>query len=237
MREVPIGYWPMLISDDIPDPAAAGVHLDRHGNPYSLIEYGPTWTLLASHECIEMLVDPSGNRQVSGPSPMQGQGEVGYLVEVCDPCADAQHGYTIDGVLVSDFCSPQFFEHSGSGARYSFTGAVKQPLEVLRNGYLSWHDPISRAWYQQQHFGGTPRFIVLGQPDAGYRCMREFTNRGEADHRRLSHFSAVTSIPPRTQHRLRQHAGASAAAAEMLNEEIDELGERLGNRKLARRRH
>ena len=236
LKDMPIGYWPMLVTDDIPDPSAAGVHLDRYGRPFCLIEFGPTWTLMASHECIELLVDPSGNRQVSGPSAMLGQGEVGYLVEVCDPCEDTQHGYTIDGVLVSDFCTPDFFESGSAAARFSFTGAVKKPLEVLRNGYLSWHDPVSRAWYQEQRFGSTSRFVTLGMPGPGYRCMREFTNRGEADHRRLAHFSAAQLTMPQAQQRLRQHAGASAAAADLLNEEIAELGRRLGQPGPRRRR-
>jgi hypothetical protein len=66
--------------------------------------------------------------------------------------------------------------------------------------------------------------------------MREFTNRGEADHRRLAHFSAAQLTMPQAQQRLRQHAGASAAAADLLNEEIAELGRRLGQPGPRRRR-
>jgi hypothetical protein len=147
LKDVPIGYWPVLIMDDIHHPGAAGIHLDRSGRPFALVEYGPTWSLAASHECLEILVDPSGNRQFSGPSPTPEQGEVSFLVEVCDPSEGAQFGYTIDGIFLSDFCTPNFFEHAGAGARYSFTGAIKQPLEVLKNGYLSWYEPVSKSWY------------------------------------------------------------------------------------------
>ena len=228
LKDVPIGYWPVLIMDDIHHLGAAGIHLDRYGRPFALVEYGPTWSLTASHECLEILVDPSGNRQFSGPSPAPGQGEVSFLVEVCDPSEGAQFGYTIDGILLSDFCTPNFFEHAGAGARYSFTGAIKQPLEVLKNGYLSWYEPVSKSWYQEQFFGSSPKFIDLGSPSAAYRCMREFTNRGEVDHRRLSHVSAASTVMRHAVARRRQHVDASAAFAEFLDEEIADLGRRLG---------
>jgi hypothetical protein len=234
LTEVPIGYWPLIVTDGIHEPGAAGIHLDRHGRPFALVEHGPTWSLSASHECLEMLVDPSGNRQVSGPSPAPGQGEVSFLVEVCDPSEDAQFGYTIDGILLSDFCTPAFFEHAGSGGRYSFTGAIKGPLEILKNGYLSWYDPVGRCWYQEQYFGSNPKFTALGLPGAAYRCMREFANRGEVDHRRLSHVNAASAIMRQTMTRRQQHSDASAAAAELLEEEIAALSRRLAGTSLRR---
>jgi hypothetical protein len=235
LKDVPIGYWPVLVMDDIHDPDAAGIHHDRHGRPFALVEYGPTWSLAASHECLEMLVDPSGNRQFSGPSPAPDQGEVNFLVEVCDASEDAQFGYTIDGVLLSDFYTPSFFEHVGSGGRYSFTGAIKRPLEVLKNGYLSWYEPVAKNWYQAQFFGSSPKFTALGQPSEAYRCMREFTNRGEVDHRRLSHVSAASAVMRHALSRRRQHVDASAAMAEFLDEEIADLRQRLGGATGARR--
>jgi hypothetical protein len=228
IRDIPIGYWPVLIMDDIHEPGAAGVHLDKDGRPFAIVQYGPTWSLTASHECLEMLIDPSGSKQVSGPSPVPTQGEVNYLVEACAPSADAQFGYMVDGVIVSDFVTPQYFEHSGSGGRYSFTGAIKRPLEVLKNGYLSWCDPTSRSWYQQHLFATQQKVVSLGQASPAFRCMREFTNRGEVDHRRLSHFSIMSPVIRGLQSRAKQYAEASAAAAEMLTEEIEDIGRRLG---------
>src|SRR5260370_422166 len=65
MSDVPVGYWPITISDqDLGD--AAGIHEDKDGQPFALVQYGYAWSLTASHECLEMLVDPFGNRLVAG---------------------------------------------------------------------------------------------------------------------------------------------------------------------------
>src|SRR5262245_58105623 len=228
LREVPVDYWPIVIADELPEPGSAGMHLDRHANPYCLVEYGPTWSLAASHYCLEMLIDPSGNLQITGPSPLPDQRDVSFLVEACGPCEDAQFGYSIDGVLVSDFCTPQFFDTAGTGRRCSFGGAIERPLTTLKNGHLSWFDPPSRAWYQQRFFGSQPKVSRLALPDAGYRCLRELTCCWEFDPRRLSHFSALGAATQRARHRLRQHLDASAASAAELREEIGALGQRLG---------
>ena len=46
---------------------------------------------------------------VSGLSP-NGKERVHYLVEVCDPCEDGKCAYYINGVLVSDFYTPDYFD-------------------------------------------------------------------------------------------------------------------------------
>jgi hypothetical protein len=37
LEDVPDGVWPMIIMDDIGFPGAAGIHLDRDGQPFALI--------------------------------------------------------------------------------------------------------------------------------------------------------------------------------------------------------
>src|SRR3954469_16931674 len=49
LEEIPAGYWPIVVSarelgDDV------GVHIDKHGQPFALIELAPGWSLAASHE-------------------------------------------------------------------------------------------------------------------------------------------------------------------------------------------
>src|SRR5690242_14689929 len=95
LRSVPVGYWPVIIVDDVKD--AGGYHLDKNGHPYALVEYSASWSLTASHETIEMLCDPWGRRIAAGRSPKRGQGQVEFLVEACDPCEAAEFAYTING--------------------------------------------------------------------------------------------------------------------------------------------
>ena len=90
LEDVPIGYWPVIIRDDIGFQGAAGTHLDQDGQPFALVQADEPWSLTASHEVLEMLADPFGNRVVAGDSIMPGQGQVEYLVEVCDPSESAE---------------------------------------------------------------------------------------------------------------------------------------------------
>jgi hypothetical protein len=174
LEDVPVGYWPMMIVEDVE--GAAGIHLDKNGQPFALIEMSDSWSLTASHEMLEMLADPFGNRLVPGPSVKRGQGRVEYLVEVCDPSEAAEFGYTVNDMLVSDFYTPRFFDPVHSSAiRYSFTDAIKQPRQVLRGGYLSWHDPKTDYWWQQTWFGSRKEYRDLGVFDvAQHGSLRAF---------------------------------------------------------------
>ena len=164
LEDVPVGYWPVVIKDNINTPGAAGIHEDKDGQPFALVQSGSGWSLTASHETLEMLVDPFGNRLVAGQSPDPRQGRVEFLVEVCDPSEDAAFSYHANGITVSDFYTPHYFDPVSSPAvRYSFTGAIKNPHDVLRGGYLSWHDPVSDHWFQKTFFDGQePQFRDLG---------------------------------------------------------------------------
>lgn len=155
LEDIPLDYWPIIIKDDIGDPSAAGYHEDQHGQPFSLVKYDSAWSLTASHECLEMLADPFGRRVIAGESPVSGQGRVNFLVEVCDPCESSDCAYTINGVQVSDFYTPQYFDPmAASGVRYSYSGKIKAPRQVLKDGYLSWYVPKRRQWWQRTWFGG-----------------------------------------------------------------------------------
>src|ERR671925_814761 len=77
LEDVPLGYWPMIVVPDVK--GAAGIHLDKDGQPFALIEMSDSWSLTASHEMLEMLADPFGNRLVPGRSVKRGQGRGGGL--------------------------------------------------------------------------------------------------------------------------------------------------------------
>lgn len=165
LEDIPLGYWPIIVQDDINMPGAAGVHLDKDGQPFALVEYSESWSLTASHEMLEMAVDPTGMRLIAGDSPKSDQGRVEFLVEVADPSEAAQFGYTVNGFVMSDFFTPHFFDPvTVAGVRYSYGGHLPGPRQVVEGGYLSWHEPVSDDWWQQTWFSGpAPTFHNLGK--------------------------------------------------------------------------
>ena len=112
-------------------------------------------------------------------SPKSGQGRVSFLVEVCDPSEAADFAYSVNGILVSDFYTPNYFGPvTAPGVRYSYTGALTAPRQVLRGGYLSWKDSVSGHWWQETWFeGGQPAFRDIGPADAKAGSIRAFIDR------------------------------------------------------------
>jgi len=211
LEDVPLGYWPIIVLKDI-HASAAGFHISKHGQPFSLVKYSDSWSLTASHECLEMFGDSFGNRLVAGQSPMEGQGRVEFLVEVCDPCESAQFAYSVNGVLVSDFYTPPFFDPVSAGnVQYSFTGSITKPHEVLPGGYLSWHDPVTDHWWQLRYFGNEQEFKDLGIIEQKGGSMREIIDQ------LTPHPQQEEGLAPNNQYLLaanKQEQGASRARSE-----------------------
>lgn len=209
-EDVPVGYWPIYIVDTF---QSGGQHKTRHNQPFGLVALGSSWSLAASHEALEMLVDPAGDRLIAGASPMPDQGRVEFLLEVCDPCQSEDHAYTVNGILVSDFCAPEYFDPVGaSGARYSYTGAITAPHQVLKGGYLSWLDPETGDWFQQNFMGANESFRNLGpiQPES-MMSLRAMIDGHSAPPRPLSNLRAAAPALKRAR---RVRASADRAAVE-----------------------
>lgn len=205
------GVWPIFIVDDVGQDGAAGLHLTDHQQPYALVEAGPTWSLTASHECLEMLVDPSGNRLVPSSGITAAGGKVQdvttekfeYLVEVADPSEDPVNAYMIDEVLVSDFYTPHFFDPVVSpGVRYSFSGRIKRPREILPGGYISWLNP-SLGTMQQLRWFDKPEIVDLpGHPaQSGRGTLRGFVDANTRPPMRLSRLAARSHAVTHQQRR------------------------------------
>ena len=91
---------------------------------------------------------------IASGSIKAGQGRVNYLVEVCDPSEDDKFSYSVNGIMLSDFYTPNYFDPVTSPSiRYSFTGCITAPKQVLKGGYLSWLDPQTAKWWQASFFG------------------------------------------------------------------------------------
>lgn len=199
IEAMPLGYCSVIIKDDIPS-EASGIHKNKqNGQPYALVRYSDDWPMLTSHEVLEMLVDPSGCRTIATNSPRSDQGRVLVLVEVCDPCQKC--GYTVNGIFLSDFYTPRFFDPvAADGVQYSFSGAVTKPLQVLDGGYLSWWDPVTSHIFQLFVIGAKKRLEDKGPFTAGFETLRSFadsftnadrTKLGQRHRRKLLLTSAV----------------------------------------------
>jgi hypothetical protein len=149
---VPAGAWPIKIMDDIG--GAGGVHLDDQGQPYAEAVNGAELSIAISHELLEMLADPWGNRftPAADIDPRSDGHQVFYLVEVGDPCEVSS--YRINGVAVSDFIFPSFYDPQATGP-VDFLGVLSGPLPqtVPRGCYISWLDPQDGKWHQQRPDG------------------------------------------------------------------------------------
>lgn len=171
-KSIPVGVWPVFLMAKLP-PGEGGVHLDKKNQPYALViatAQGSEWTIDASHEILEMLVDPSGNRlqtsrsiEIVGKGVQDSDGEFEYIVEVCDPCEADQYAYSIQGIAVSDFITPHFYDPVATdGTRYSFGGNITGPRQILPGGYISFANPDSDRIQQILFLGSKPILNDLG---------------------------------------------------------------------------
>ena len=159
---VPKDYWRATVRDRIRPAGAWSIHSFANGQPFAEITFGEGWTLGASHDLIEMLVDPQVQRIEWGRSIRPGdEHDVAYMVQACDPCALTS--YEIDGVKVADFSTPAFWTAApGTKGKYSYTGSLSEPHEIIRGGYISWKDPKSRHYWQKLWWQGDPTYHDLG---------------------------------------------------------------------------
>lgn len=197
--KLPAGIWPVRLVPKLP-PGEGGVHMDEHNQPYSLVIANPgcdEWTIDASHETVEMLVDPYGNRlQTSTAIAIDGSrgvkdatGQFNYLVEACDPCEADEFAYSIQGVAVSDFITPHFYDPVETpGTRYSFTGAIKAPRQLLKGGYISFINLDENEWQQILWVNpGAPQLNDLG-PAAGGQSLRVWVDAKVEEYKKKTKF-------------------------------------------------
>ncbi len=84
----------------------------------------------ASHELVEMLVDPAINLMTTGPNP-----KIIYAYESADPVEALS--FDVNGIQMSDFIYPAYFEdfHKPGSVQFDHLDKVKKPFEILSGGY------------------------------------------------------------------------------------------------------
>ncbi len=174
------GAWAMVFLDRADAPGALAYHdLTPDGLPLSkvfvktILDDQSSLSVAASHELVEMLVDPAINLYSIGPNP-----KVLYAYESADPVEE--ESFSIDGVAVSDFVYPSFFEGFRKPGSIPFDHLKKlnRPFQILKGGYQI----IIRNGKETQIFGSKAK---------GKRFHRE---------KRLGHRSQYREYPGKHLH-------------------------------------
>jgi hypothetical protein len=141
------GWWQIVITDNPDQAGALGYHeMTSEGTPLGKIfakldlDNGYSWTVTLSHELLEMLADPWINWCAIGSDSKI------YALEVCDAVEADELGYQIDGVLLSDFVTPAWFEPTAAD-RLDFKQHLSKQLQLAPGGYISILDS-GKGWTQ-----------------------------------------------------------------------------------------
>lgn len=163
--------WVIAIMDTSDQAGALGYHdITSTGTPLGRvfakddIHYGLSWTVTVSHELLELLVDP----WIANTVFFQNSNTTGmlYALEVCDPPENDSFGYEINGILVSDFVYPAWFEgfRTANSTQFDHCNLIHKPFELLSGGYIGVFpvNPQTKGWNQ---------LLASGKP--GARALRK----------------------------------------------------------------
>lgn len=136
----------VVITNDAPGMCLCfGYHsIDWLGRPVSYVLANPSlemhesWQLTFTHELFEMLVDPWINHFAMWNGRT-------WLVEVGDPCESGYYAYWINGVVISDFILPKWYNKSLPG-KYDQAGLFTRSGQIGRHGYASYRQ--NGQWLQ-----------------------------------------------------------------------------------------
>src|SRR5580658_10050713 len=146
--------WLIQVCDAL-NPGVEGIHEDdKDGLPFALVSAQANvtlntdadWSVQASHEALEMVMDPYGKETRVGADPQNIDARVNFLNEICDPVQSCYYPMP-NGIYVCDFYTPNFFDTQWSdGGRYSFSNKLKGPREIMQGGYLYYEDGSGQWW-------------------------------------------------------------------------------------------
>ncbi len=178
--DAPPTWWQLVILDDSDQAGALGYHdTTVNGLPLGKVfakttqEAGQLVSICASHELLEMLIDPECNL-----AAFSNDGAF-YAYEVCDPVQADDFGYEMEGVKVSAFVFPSYFENGGK-APYDNGGHIAAPFSLAKGGYQSWLDVRStKGWQQTFDDAALDADTVLAQGGRRQRRAQQLPNYSE----------------------------------------------------------
>lgn len=171
------GAWWVVFLDDSDQADALAYHdLTDEGLPISkvfvksILADNSSVSVGATHELVEMAVDPWLNSAYQDPHGTFWAGEI------ADPVEDDQYGYEIGGILVTDFVTPNWFAHQHAQSQIDLKGHAHKAFEVLTGGYAQKFDS-KHGW--QQVTGSKAERSARAMPSDGSRRERRLRQAGD----------------------------------------------------------
>jgi hypothetical protein len=129
--------WAIVFLDNADQAGVLAYHdLTPDGLPQSnvfvktTLDNGELVSVSASHELVEMLVDPAINLMTTGPDR-----QLVYAYESADPVEGLS--FKVNDIPMSNFVYPSYFEifHKAGSVAFDAMNAVTEPFQVLKGGY------------------------------------------------------------------------------------------------------
>jgi hypothetical protein len=179
VKSIPLGAYTLLLMDDTDQENALGYHFDTPTTfPVAKvfvktdIAHNLAWTVTASHEVIETLGDAWCNTVILTTGP-QGRGIRLWAKELCDMVESDSQAYQINGVPMSNFVYPSWFEPDGPSP-FDYMHKCNMPFQITPGGYMSVLDIIPGVQPQwREVFGQTMGRSTMRHPRTATSPRRE----------------------------------------------------------------
>jgi hypothetical protein len=187
------GGWAIVFLDNADVQGALGYHdLTPDGLPLSkvfvetTIQDGQKVSVTACHELCEMLIDPAINLCATGPKGLI------YAYETADAVEEEE--FLVQGIAMSDFVYPSFFEgfRKAKSTQFDYLKKVTKPFQILKGGYM----PVFKNGKWTQIFGSVAKENRFKKEDrtghrTGYRPKPSFKCSVE---KTASHIAPARSV-------------------------------------------
>lgn len=195
-KTAPLGYDNIVVLDDPDQAGALGWHSSQTGSfPFGRVFARPainnnvTVSSVLSHEVLELFVDPF---VALWSSDMGSPGKL-YALEVGDPVES--DSYQINGVTVSNFALPAWFNAADQTGPWDKLGKTTGPFRMTPGGYVvisdeggtrqvfgreypAWRretkkSPLARSYKRRDHHGSTAPPVWAKQIITAVRSLQK----------------------------------------------------------------